>query len=250
MAGLITLYKNAALTQELSDGSWAQSLILPTLTLPGSGTTTTSGVLCYGLNNGTTTMRDVYIGPISGNGINGSSFVNNLQIAPDVNGSPGSYGSSGSSVLIFDGNLLPSTSEPNSNSSSPQITNPSTAPTLSATGTTSNLGAGTYTVAYSYTNAGGETLVSNASTISLSTGQAIQVSPISLTTNATGINYYISAIPGRSEIYKASSAGAGTTVVLTNAQGFFKFWVRQVVDYNDPTGYYQAQLKVASIDIG
>ncbi len=43
MAGLITLYKNAALTQELSDGSWVQSMILPTVTLPGSGTTSTTG---------------------------------------------------------------------------------------------------------------------------------------------------------------------------------------------------------------
>ena len=249
MAGLITLYKNAALTQELSDGSWLQSMILPTVTLPGSGTTSTTGVVAYGLNNGTTAMLDVYIQPTAGGGIHGSDFVSNLQIAPDVQGSPGSYGSSGSNVLVYSGSLLPSTSEPNANSTSPAVSNPSAAPTLAAVGTTSNLGSGTYTVAYSYTNGGGETLVSTSATITLTAGQAIRVAPISLTTDATGINYYMSAIPNRTELYKAS-AGTGSTVVLTRADGFFRFWARQVVDYNDPTGYYKAQLTVNSVDIG
>ena len=84
MAGIITLYKNAALTQELSDGAWTQSMLLPTVTLPGTGTTTTTGVVAYALNTGTTTMQDVYIQPTAGAGINGTSFVSNLQIAPDV----------------------------------------------------------------------------------------------------------------------------------------------------------------------
>ncbi len=249
MSGLITLYKNAALTQELSDGSWAQSLILPTLTLPGSGTTTTSGVVGYALNNGTTTMQDVYIQPTAGAGINGTSFVANLQIAPDSQGTPGTFGASGGNVLVFSGNFSPSTSEPNSNSSSPAISNPSTAPTLAAVGTTSNLPGGVYTVAYSYTNAGGETLVSSSGTITITSGQAIQVASLGLVSNATGINYYMSPIPGRTEIYKAT-AGTGTTVVLTQVEGFCRFWARQVVDYNDPTGYYQAQLTVTSVDIG
>lgn len=249
MAGIITLYKNAALTQELSDGAWTQSMLLPTVTLPGTGTTTTTGVVAYALNTGTTTMQDVYIQPTAGAGINGTSFVSNLQIAPDSKGTPGTYGTSGANVLVYSGNFIPSVAEPNSNSSSPSISNPSTAPTLAAVGTTSNLPGGVYTVAYAFTNAGGETLVSSAGTITISSGQAIQVSPISLTTNATGINYYMCPIPGRSEIYQASS-GTGSTVILTEVGGFLRFWARQVVDYNDPTGYYQAQLTVSSVDIG
>jgi hypothetical protein len=249
MAGLITLYKNAALTQELSDGSWLQSMILPTVTLPGSGTTSTTGVVAYGLNTGTTTMLDVYIQPTAGAGIHGSDFVSNLQIAPDVQGNPGSYGASGSNVLVYSGSLAPSASEPNSNSTSPGVSNPSTPPTLAAIGTTSNLAGGVYTVSYSYTNAGGETLVSASSAITLTAGQSIRVSPISLAADATGINYYMSAMPNRTEIYKAS-AGTGGTVVLAQADGFFRFWARQVVDYNDPTGYYKAQLTVSSVDIG
>jgi hypothetical protein len=59
----------------------------------------------------------------------------------------------------------------------------------------------------------------------------------------------MSAVPNRTELYK-SSAGTGSTVVLTRVDGFFRFWARQVVDYNDPTGYYKAQLTVNSVDIG
>lgn len=257
MSGLITLYKNAALTQELSDGSWVQSMLLPTTTLPGTGSTTTSGVAGYALNEGTTTMLDVYIQPVSGGGLNGTSFSNNIQIAPDHLGTPGTYGSSGTNVLVYSGEFAPAVAEPDSNTSSPSITNPSTAPTLAAIGTTtlaalgstSTFAAGTYTVAYSYTNAGGETLVSSSSTIALSAGQGIRVSQISLGTESTGINYYVSPIANRTEIYK-SGTGTGGTATLLGVTGFLRFWARQVVDYNDPTGVYKAQLTVSSIDIG
>lgn len=257
MSGLITLYKNAALTQELSDGSWVQSMLLPTTTRPGSGSTTISGVAGYALNEGTTTMLDVYIQPISGGGLNGTSFSNNIQIAPDSLGTPGSYGSSGANVLVYSGEFAPAVAEPASNTSSPAISNPSTAPTLAAIGTTtlaslgstSTFAAGTYTVAYSYSNAGGETLVSSSSTIALSAGQGIRVNQISLGTDATSINYYVSPIANRTEIYKAGT-GTGGTATLLGVTGFLRFWARQVVDYNDPTGVYQAQLTVSAIDIG
>jgi|OM-RGC.v1.010076627 hypothetical protein len=257
MSGLITLYKNAALTQELSDGSWVQSMLLPTTTLPGTGSTTTSGVAGYALNEGTTTMLDVYIQPVAGGGLNGTSFSNNIQIAPDHLGTPGTYGSSGSNVLVYSGEFAPSVAEPGFNTSSPLISNPSTAPTLAAIGTTtlaasgstSTFAAGTYTVAYSYTNAGGETLVSSSSTIALSAGQGIRVNQISLGTDATGIVYYVSPIANRTEIYK-SGTGTGGTATLTGVTGFLRFWARQVVDYNDPTGVYKAQLTVSAIDIG
>ena len=260
MSGLITLYKNAALTQELSDGSWVQSMLLPTTTLPGTGSTTTSGVAGYALNEGTTTMLDVYIQPVSGGGLNGTSFSNNIQIAQDslgTPGTPGTYGSSGANVLVYSGQFAPAVAEPASNTSSPAVTNPSTAPTLAAIGTTtlaalgstSTFAAGTYTVAYSYTNAGGETLVSSSGAIVLSAGQGIRVNQITLGTNATGINYYVSPIANRTEIYK-SGTGTGGSATLLGVTGFLRFWARQVVDYTDPTGVYQAQLTVSAIDIG
>jgi hypothetical protein len=250
MAGTITLYKNAALTQELSDQAWTQSILLPTVSLPLSGVTTSSGVAGYALNTGVTTMLDVYLQPVASTGLNGTSFVSNLQIAADVNGSPGSYGGLGTSVLIYNGEFSPSQSEPVANTADPVISNPGSAPTLSAISGTTNLGAGTYSVAYSYKNAGGETLISPKSTITISSGQAVRVASVGLITNATGVNYYLSAIPGQTNTFLANSNANGAQIDLDKVRGFAKFWVRQQVGSSDPTGVYQAQLTVSSVDIG
>jgi hypothetical protein len=193
---------------------------------------------------------DVYILPEASTGVNGTSFVSNLQIAPDVIGSPGSYGSLGTSVLVYSGDLAPSQSSPATNTSSPSISNPASAPTLTGVSGSTNLGAGTYKVAYSFTNAGGETLLSATTSITITSGQAIRVSSIPLITNATGINYYLTPIAGRNELYLADSNSGGANIDLTSVSGFFKFWVRQQVASSDPTGVYQAQLTVNAVDIG
>lgn len=250
MAGIITLYRNNALTQDLSDESWAQSLILPTVSVPQNGTTTTAGTAGYGLNTGTTTMLDVYIQPAASTGLRGAEFVANMQIAADNQGSPGTYAASGGNCLVYTGALAPSKASPASNTSSPAITNPASAPTVSAVAGSTNLAAGVYKVAYSFTNNAGETLVSPTATITINAGQAIRVTAIALTTNATGINYYLTPIAGRNELYKAASNSGGANIDLSQAIGFFRFWVRQVVDSTDPTGVYQAQLTVSSVDIG
>lgn len=250
MAGIITLYKNAALTLDLSDQSWTQSLVLPTISVPLAGTSTSDAVACYGLNTGTTTMLDVYILPEASTGLNGTSFVSNLQIAPDVLGSPGSYGSLGSSVLVFSGELDPSQASPGTNTSSPSITNPASAPSVSAVSGSTNLGAGAYKVAYTFKNAGGETLLSPTTTITITAGQAIRVTSIALTSNATGVNYYLTPIPGRNELYLATTNSGGVNTDLSSVTGYFKFWVRQQVASTDPTGVYQAQLTVNAVDIG
>ncbi len=250
MAGIITLYKDAGLTQELSDQAWTQSILLPTISVPGAGTTTSSGVAGYALNTGTTTMLDIYLKPEASTGVNGAAFEANLQIAPDDNGSPGTYGALGDNVLIFDGEFPPSQADPDTNTSSPAITNPASAPTVSAISGTTNLGAGVYKVAYSFTNAGGETLASPVATITITSGQAIRVSSIALTTNATGINFYLTPVAGRTELYLSKSNSGGAAIDLDSVKGFVKFWVRQQVASSDPTGVYQAQLTVSAVDIG
>jgi hypothetical protein len=250
MAGIISLYKNAALTQELSDQAWTQSILLPTISLPGSGTTISDAVPGYALNTGTTTMLDVYLQPVASTGLHGSDFVNNLQLAPDVNGSPGSYGALGASILLFEGEFLPSQLEPSTNNASPAITNPASAPSLSAIAASTNLGAGTYSVAYSYRNSGGETIISPKATITISAGDAIRVSSVGLVTNATGVNYYMSAVAGQTDTYLSSTNSNGAQIDLESVRGFAKFWVRQQVGAADPTGVYQAQLTVTAIDIG
>lgn len=250
MAGIITLYKDTALSLELSDQSWTQSIVLPTTSVPLSGITTSSGVAGYAMNKGTSIMLDVYLKPEASTGLNGSDFEANIQIAPDVQGSPGSYGALGENVLIFDGEFLPSRSEPNTNTSSPLISNPNSAPSVSAIASATNLAAGTYKVAYSFKNAIGETLVSPKATITISAGDMIRVSAISLVTNSTEINYYLSPVPGRSEVYLADTNSGGSDIDLTSARGFAKFWARQQVGSSDPTGVYQAQLTVSAVDIG
>jgi len=249
MSGIITLYKNSALTQDLSNSSWVQSIILPTTTVPVSGTVTSSGVAGYGLNTGTTTMLDVYIQPTAGTGVHGSDFVSNMQIAPDLRGTPDTYGTLGNNVLVYSGELAPSQSEPTVNTSV-DISNPSSGPSLSASSTTSNLAAGTYKVAYSFSNANGETLVSPTTSITITSGQSITVASISLATNATGINYYLTPIAGRSELYLSGNNSGGSSITLSEVTGFFRFWVRQVVSSTDPTGVYQAQLTVSAVDLG
>jgi hypothetical protein len=250
MAGIITLYKDAALSLELSDQAWSQSVVLPNITVPLSGSTTSSAVAGYALNTGTTTMLDVYLKPEASTGLHGDAFEANIQIAPDVMGSPGSYGSLGANVLIFDGQFPPSQAEPNVNNASPAISNPATAPTLTAVAGSTNLGAGTYKVSYSFTNSGGETLASTKSTITITAGQAIRVSAISLITNATGINYYLTPVAGGNDVYLSSENNGAATIDLDSVKGFAKFWVRHQVGSSDPTGIYQAQLTVNSIDIG
>jgi hypothetical protein len=203
----------------------------------------------YGLNTGTTTMLDVYIQPTAGTGVHGSDFVSNMQIAPDSYGTPGSYGTLGNNVLVYSGELAPSQSEPTTNTSV-DISNPSSGPSLTSSSTSSNLAAGTYKVAYSFTNANGETLVSPTTNITITSGQSITVSSITLATNATGINYYLTPIAGRTELYLAGSNSGGSSITLSKVKGFFRFWVRQVVSSTDPTGVYQAQLTVSAVDIG
>lgn len=102
------------------------------------------------------------------------------------------------------------------NTSSPVIAPPTTAPTVSASSsTTSNFAAGTYKVAYSLTNNSGETVISNLATVVITAGQSIVVSPVTLTTNATGVNYYVSLVPGSSVVYLSQSNNGGISTTLS-----------------------------------
>jgi hypothetical protein len=102
------------------------------------------------------------------------------------------------------------------NTSSPVIAPPSAAPTVSASSSTSsNFAAGTYKVAYSFTNNSGETVISSLATIVITAGQSIVVSPITLTTNATGVNYYVSLTPGSSVVYLSQSNSGGVSTTLS-----------------------------------
>lgn len=97
----------------------------------------------------------------------------------------------------------------------PYVGNPTAAPTLTAVSGSTSFAAGTYTVGYTWTNAWGETEVSPTATVTLSAGQAIQVSAVTLLLGATGVNYYLSAA-GSTTIYLDAS-GTGVQIDLTTA---------------------------------
>jgi uncharacterized phage protein gp47/JayE len=104
----------------------------------------------------------------------------------------------------------------------PSVGNPSTAPTLTATSPSpaTALAAGTYDVAYTWTNIWGETEASATASVALTAGQAIQVAALALPFGAAGVNYYLSTAAGSSTLgLDASGSGAETTLTALPASG-------------------------------
>jgi len=250
MSAQITLYKDVQLTVPITDGTWVDAVDLGTATIPSSGTSPQAPVCVYAKNSGTTTIRDIYIRPIAGGGASGSQLAADISVAPDVGGVYGVFGAVGAQQIVFPGNCGFAKGIPGSNTSV-NITNPNVAPTLAVGSLSSNLPAGTYTVAYSFTNSNGETLISPTTNITITSQQSIRVSAIGLGTNATGINYYVSYRAGdASGLYFSSNNGGGASIDLLGARGFFRFWVRQTIDNLDAPGSRQAKLQLDATDIG
>lgn len=104
------------------------------------------------------------------------------------------------------------TSPSSSLSAIPYVVVPS-APTATAVSGSTSLASGSYDVVVTFTNQWGETTASTATSVTLTEGQAIQVSAITLPTGATGVNYYLSVAEGSSTVaLAASSAGVQTTL--------------------------------------
>lgn len=88
------------------------------------------------------------------------------------------------------------------------ISNPTTAPTLTA-GSSGSLAIGTWLVAYSYKNTFGETLVSSNGSITLTAGQtSIAVTALTGVPGGVTVNWYVS-----------QAAGSGTRRLYTNNSG-------------------------------
>lgn len=93
------------------------------------------------------------------------------------------------------------------------LVDPTTAPTLTASGSGSTLLAGTFAVAYSAVNNEGETLLSQYKTITLTAGQNLVVSTISLPTGATALKWYVSPEPNSTQLrYLKTNDGTGFTI--------------------------------------
>ena len=108
------------------------------------------------------------------------------------------------------------------------VTPPGAAPVLTAISGSTSLTAGTYTVGYTWITADGETPLSPTATVTITAGQGIQVSAMSLpnvgatppSPNATGIHYYLSAAAGSTSVaYDANGTGAAITLTALPVSG-------------------------------
>lgn len=110
------------------------------------------------------------------------------------------------------------------------VTTPTSTPTVTAVTptTATSLASGSYSVGYTYTTASGETPISPVSSVTIASGQAIQVDALMLpnttttppSPNSTGINYYLSEAAGSSTVlYAASGTGASITLSALPASG-------------------------------
>lgn len=96
------------------------------------------------------------------------------------------------------------------------IVDPTAAPSLSASGSGSDLIAGTYDVVYSYANDQGETNISPAGEITITAGQNIVVAALGLPTNATEVRYYlVFVIPGVGVVDPLRRVGTNAGAALT-----------------------------------
>lgn len=95
-------------------------------------------------------------------------------------------------------------------------TDPITAPTLTASGSGSGLAAGSYIVAYCTYSETGDSLLSRYKTVTITAGQNIVVSTVSLPSGGIGIKWFCSPEAYSTKIrYHSSNDGTGFTI--TNA---------------------------------
>jgi hypothetical protein len=93
------------------------------------------------------------------------------------------------------------------------LADPVTAPTLTASGSGSELPAGTYSMAYSVVNEVGETLLSKYKRITITAGQNIVVASQSLPSGGTGFKWYMSPEPDSTKLrFFWADTGDGFTV--------------------------------------
>ncbi len=103
---------------------------------------------------------------------------------------------------------------------SPYVANPTAAPTLTAVSGSTSLAAGTYYVSFTYTNIWGQTEASPQASVTITAGQAIQVSAITPPLGVAGVDYYLSEAAGSTTVlYDASGSGAQTNLTALPASG-------------------------------
>lgn len=96
-------------------------------------------------------------------------------------------------------------------------TDPTTAPTLAASGSGSGLAAGSYVVAYCTYSDTGDSLLSPYKTITITAGQQIDISTVSVPSGGNGIKWFCSPEADSTKIrYVSSNNGTGFAITSAN----------------------------------
>lgn len=100
------------------------------------------------------------------------------------------------------------------------IVDPVTAPTLTETGSSGTLVAGTYFVGVSFGNAEGETKISPLSSVAITSTGEIHIASYAFPTNATYMKTYVSPYPGNVGVqYQTTIAAAAAQTLASVAPG-------------------------------
>lgn len=100
-----------------------------------------------------------------------------------------------------------------------KVISPASGPTVAAAAGSTAFGAGSWNVAFSFTTPAGETLPSPLTATTLTSGQQLNVSAVTVPANATGVNYYVSISVGSTTLGLVASSASGAAISLTVAGG-------------------------------
>lgn len=170
------------------------------ITVTGGPFTSGGGTLTVTYNNGTAKT-----GPLSAN-------PQTLMVVNNGNATGGSVTIAHTTVGVNNGAIT--------NYVGTQVANPTTAPTLTATGAGGTIGAGTYAVTYTKVTAAGESLPSYPAFVTLTSAQSIQVTSITgLENSVTYINVYINNVFAYQKSVTSNASGTITVSAAPSSAG-------------------------------
>lgn len=198
--------------QQTKDGQGAYAFVGPHFYLRGTGAAPVTGAFASGSKAGTQVSLSM---PLP----SGQSLPDWIDLAlVNHSGSAIGYtiGQTVTDFVLGTGSLVAPLVQGVAQTS---VATPTTAPTPTAVAGSTALVAGTYTAAYSFVTADGlETGLSPTANVTLTAGEEIQVSAITLPTGAASVNYYLSEAAGSSTLlFDANGDGAQTDLTALPA---------------------------------
>lgn len=104
----LTSADRTAGTNAISSGDWSKPLDLGSLSIPASGSTTSTPVEVYGKNIGTTTISTISVQASATNNQGGHADVSPyIAIAPDNAGAAGAFGAAGAATQVNAAQIAP-----------------------------------------------------------------------------------------------------------------------------------------------